>query len=252
MNRTIMPLTADSECLIIHDVNQRIECSLVSTLLDLAVSTTQSDAAHFYWMDSAGYELRLVGASSISEDSRIPRVSLRFPSTAKTWLTSVAEPVLLTPGDPKYNLFPEILAIHLSGLLIFPLREEKEIAGVLTLSRRARRNLSDAEIAIVPKLASALSEAMKDFDQRQEVEQLCERLRSARHENAILERRLVERKLVERAKGLLQVQFGWTEEEAYYHLRRTSRQHRMPMASIAQRIIDVSTTPDTEPERLSA
>ena len=94
MNRTIMPLTADSECLIIYDV------SLVSILLDLAISTTQSDAAHFYWMDSAGHELRLVASSSVPEDSRIPRVSLRFPSTAKTWLTSVAEPVRLSTVTP--------------------------------------------------------------------------------------------------------------------------------------------------------
>ncbi len=84
------------------------------------------------------------------------------------------------------------------------------------------------------------------------MDSLREKLRSARQENSLLERRLAERKLVERAKGLLQAHYGWTEEDAYYHIRRTSRQQRTPMALIAQRIIDLSAAKEVERERLSA
>jgi AmiR/NasT family two-component response regulator len=57
---------------------------------------------------------------------------------------------------------------------------------------------------------------------------------------------------VERAKGLLQVHYEWTEEDAYYHLRRTSRQQRTPMAVIAQMVIDVIAAKEAEGERMSA
>jgi AmiR/NasT family two-component response regulator len=67
---------------------------------------------------------------------------------------------------------------------------------------------------------------------------------------AQLERQLAERKIIERAKGILQAQLGITEEEAYYQVRRTSRQQRTPMATIARRIIEASEK--AVPERLSA
>jgi AmiR/NasT family two-component response regulator len=51
---------------------------------------------------------------------------------------------------------------------------------------------------------------------------------------------LADRKLLDRAKGLLQASFQWTEEEAYLHLRRTSRQRRTPMRDIAREVIDLA------------
>ena len=54
-----------------------------------------------------------------------------------------------------------------------------------------------------------------------------------------LSRKLADRKLFDRAKGLLQVSYQWTEEQAYLHLRRTSRQRRTPMRDIAREIIDL-------------
>jgi uroporphyrinogen-III synthase len=55
-----------------------------------------------------------------------------------------------------------------------------------------------------------------------------------------LSRKLADRKLFDRAKGLLQVAYQWTEEQAYLHIRRTSRQSRRPMRDIAQEIIGLA------------
>ena len=49
--------------------------------------------------------------------------------------------------------------------------------------------------------------------------------------------RLAVRKHIERAKGIIQARNGWTEEEAYLHLRRLSRQTRTPMGEIARSMI---------------
>jgi len=51
---------------------------------------------------------------------------------------------------------------------------------------------------------------------------------------------LEDRKLVERAKGLLQTRYQWTEERAYFHIRRLSRQKRAPMRSVAAQVIEAA------------
>jgi AmiR/NasT family two-component response regulator len=59
-----------------------------------------------------------------------------------------------------------------------------------------------------------------------------------RREIEKLTQKLAARKIVERAKGILQAEFGWTEEEAYFHVRRLSRQNRISMREIAVNVIE--------------
>jgi GAF domain-containing protein len=251
MNRSLTIQPADG-WLMIHDLSQLVESSSVSSVLELMVAITGATAAHLYWMDPAAYELRLVSASSTSEDCRIPRVSMRLPAAVRRWLEGLREPVVLTADDSRFTSFPETSALDLAGLLVSPLCREHGLAGILTLSRTEKRAFGPGEIAAVAKASDALMAAMKEAEERREVEALREKLRSARQENSHLEKKLAERKLVERAKGLLQEEHRWTEEDAYYHLRRTSRQQRTPMAVIAQRVIDVAVARETEREPLSA
>jgi AmiR/NasT family two-component response regulator len=59
-----------------------------------------------------------------------------------------------------------------------------------------------------------------------------------RREIEKLTQKLAARRILERAKGILQTEFGWTEEEAYLHVRRLSRQNRIPMREIAVNVIE--------------
>ena len=59
-----------------------------------------------------------------------------------------------------------------------------------------------------------------------------------RREIEKLTQKLAARRILERAKGILQADFGWTEEEAYLHVRRLSRQNRIPMREIAINVIE--------------
>jgi AmiR/NasT family two-component response regulator len=59
-----------------------------------------------------------------------------------------------------------------------------------------------------------------------------------RREIEKLTQKLAARKILERAKGILQAEFGWTEEEAYFHVRRLSRRNRIPMWEIAVNVIE--------------
>ena len=45
---------------------------------------------------------------------------------------------------------------------------------------------------------------------------------------------------MERAKGLLQIRYQWAEERAYFHIRRLSRQKRVPMRIVAAQVIEAA------------
>lgn len=49
--------------------------------------------------------------------------------------------------------------------------------------------------------------------------------------------RLASRKLVERAKGVLQVERGLSEQQAYEYMRGASRRRRIPLAELAEEIL---------------
>ena len=73
-----------------------------------------------------------------------------------------------------------------------------------------------------------------------------------RREIEKLMQKLAARRILERAKGILQAEFGWTEEEAYLHIRRVSRQNRTPMREIAVNVIESREVRSTEQEERRA
>jgi AmiR/NasT family two-component response regulator len=76
-------------------------------------------------------------------------------------------------------------------------------------------------------------------------------LLEANANSARLAQRLADRKLYDRAKGLLQAIHAWTEEEAYQHLRRTSRRRRIAMREIALEVIEQGRPPLVEQRHAS-
>jgi response regulator NasT len=53
-----------------------------------------------------------------------------------------------------------------------------------------------------------------------------------------LESKLAARKVIEKAKGRLMEQFGLTEDQAYTRMRRAAMDRQLPLAEIAQRVLD--------------
>ncbi len=60
---------------------------------------------------------------------------------------------------------------------------------------------------------------------------------SAREERDSLQQKLEERKLVERAKGLLMENRGFSENEAYRFLQKSSQERNTPMVDLARKIV---------------
>ena len=70
-----------------------------------------------------------------------------------------------------------------------------------------------------------------------------EQFEALRREAADFRQALEDRKVIERAKGRLMEQFGLTEDQAYTRMRRAAMDRQLPLAEIAQRVLDAQ--PDT-------
>ena len=141
---------------------------------------------------------------------------------------SYLAPEALTPENPIGNWLKG-LSPHVHSFLLFSSAAPNAEAVVAfgfsngRLSRPAVRS----EIASTVKLIALAAWRLDE-------------VRRLRAELATVNERLRQRKLVERAKAQLQSQLGFTEQEAYEHLRKLSRQRRVPMAAVARSLIGSS------------
>ena len=124
----------------------------------------------------------------------------------------------------KQYRYPELARkTGLASLLSVPLMSREHAIGTINIYTREERGFSDDEIGFVKVVAGQAASAIENA-----------RLMS---ETLEMKRTLEERKLVERAKGILQRNYGMTEEEAYLKLRNESRRLRRPMKGLAEAII---------------
>jgi GAF domain-containing protein len=133
-------------------------------------------------------------------------------------------------SDWRLERFPEFLRNRFQAAASVPLLEGGEAVGVVNICRLTAAAYQPREAAFLRSLSLPLGARLAHSMARVKLESEVE----------ALSRKLADRKLLDRAKGLLQASNQWTEEEAYLHLRRTSRQRRTPMRDVAREIIDLA------------
>jgi hypothetical protein len=126
-------------------------------------------------------------------------------------------------ADRRFDNLPEFRRHRFQGGVSIPLQDAGEVVGIANFCRSRPVPLPPRELSFLLSLSLPLGALLNG-------EALRERLERATQ-------MLADRKLLERAKGLLQAHLGWSEEEAYLHIRRLSRQQRTPMREIAREVI---------------
>jgi transcriptional regulator with GAF, ATPase, and Fis domain len=104
-----------------------------------------------------------------------------------------------------------------------PFAARSELLGALLIEHRRPRVYDRREINLLSSMGRLLGADI--------------RISQLRTANSDLVLQLETRNLVERGKGILQRDFGLSEEEAYLALQRQSRQKRRSMNEVAQAII---------------
>lgn len=195
-------------------------------LLGSILARTHADGVYLYRFDSDRPAARLLawsGCAPAAEDCILSAAVAQEHARRES-------PVILYREawcDPRFAEFPEFVKNRFEGLASVPLIHDGLTLGLLNICRRAPVSASPGELAFLLTLSLPVGALLAGAAENQNLREEIERLN----------RQLADRKLLERAKGILQARFHWTEEEAYLHLRKYSRQHRSPLREVALAVI---------------
>jgi len=201
----------------------------IHPLLELSLAQTNSQGAYLYRLDRDADGLELVAWSG-REPSDIEQFDVALPTAAAAWHRENSSAVVLERDawrDWRFERFPEFLRNRFQGAVSIPLVDAGKVVGIGNVGRLAAAAYLPREAAFLHSLSLPLGALVAHSTTLVKLESEVEELA----------RKLADRKIFDRAKGLLQATYHWTEEEAYLHLRRSSRQRRTPMRDVAQEII---------------
>jgi GAF domain-containing protein len=194
--------------------------AFITPFLEAVLTRSGADGAYVYRFDDQGRAAQLAVHAGLA-----PQLAFGLIQGALAYEHFQREaPVVLHEGawlDRRFAAFPEFTAQPFEGVISVPLLHSGERIGLLNLCRLQPAAIPAGDAAFLLGLGLPLGALL-----------------AASAEVAKLEGQLADRKLFDRAKGLLQATFQWTEEEAYLHLRRTSRQRRTAMREIALEVIE--------------
>ena len=205
--------------------------SAIGPLLEICVAQTNSHGAYVYRFDGGDHVLELIAWRG-SHPTDIPSYSAQVDGRVSSWYRDLNANAVIEKNawqDWRFQNLPEFLQNRFESAVSIPILEGGKLSGIANFCHRPATQYTAEQIGFLAGLSLPLGSLLAKARLESELEET--------------NRKLEDRKLLDRAKGILQARFGWTEEEAYYHLRRTSRQTRAPMRSIAQHVIHNSVLP---------
>jgi uroporphyrinogen-III synthase len=221
-------LVEDSHVDLLHEIGARLAAaesfqSVLTRVIDFASALVKCDSCLIYVLE--GDEL-ILRASKNPHPDVVGRLKLRVGQGITGWVAEHGEPVAVSEKaalDPRFQFFHELPEDSYEAFLSVPLMCRGRVVGVINLQHRGPHVYRRREIRLISTVGFLVGAEIE-----------LARLEEA---NSVLADQLETRKLVERAKGILQRDFGFTEEQAYLALQRQSRQKRLPMREIAEAIL---------------
>jgi hypothetical protein len=190
-------------------------------LLELALAQTNGNGAYLYQFEPGEPFARLAAWAGLAPAETDWR-NLKTPSHVLQRPTAV---VLHERAEQDWRLehLPEFRRHRFAGVVSIPLQDAGEVVGVANFCRVLPATLPPRELSFLLSLSLPLGALLNGEAVRERLERTTQLL--------------ADRKILARAKGLLQAHLGWSEEEAYLHIRRLSRKNRIPMREVAREVI---------------
>jgi GAF domain-containing protein len=194
--------------------------TIITPFLESILTSSGADGAYVYHFETGGAAAQLAAWAGPPPDPQYTSVEGRI---AREHFERESPLVLHDEAwsDRRFAAFPEFSVQLFAGVVSVPLTHSNTRTGLLNVCRLQPASLAAGEAAFLFGLNLPLGALL-----------------ASTTENQKLSEQLADRKLFDRAKGVLQARFGWTEEQAYLHLRRTSRQRRTAMREIATDVIE--------------
>jgi uroporphyrinogen-III synthase len=213
---------------LIHEIGSRLAAAdplqaVLARVVDFASSIVQCDSCFVYVLSGEDLVLR---ASKTPHPEVVDRLTLPVGQGITGWVAAHREPVAVDSHafeDPRFQTFNELPEDRYEAFLSVPVLSRGKLVGVVNLQHRQVHHYTQREIQLISTIGFLVGAEIENARLEEENQQLFERLET--------------RKVVDRAKGILQRDFAFTEEEAYLAIQRQSRQRRKSKKEIAEAII---------------
>src|SRR6266478_852226 len=212
----------------LHEIGSRMAAAsplqeVLGRIVDFATAVVSSDSCFVYVLE--GDEL-VLKASKNPHPKEVNRLKLRLGEGITGWVAKHRQPVAVARNafhDPRFQFFNELPEDRYEAFLSVPVLCRGRVVGVISLQHREPYSHSKREIRLMSTIGFLVGAEIE--------------LARLEEKSSRLSDELLSRKVVERAKGILQRELRLTEEEAYFSLRRRSRQQRKSMKEIAEAIV---------------
>jgi signal transduction protein with GAF and PtsI domain len=218
----------DSHVDLLHEISAQLATAesfhkVLTRVVDFASALVKCDSCLIYVLEGDHLILR---ASRNPRPEMVDSLKLRVGQGITGWVAEHQEPVAISERaalDPRFQFFHELPEDSYEAFLSVPLMCRGRGVGVINLQHRQHHVYRPREIRLISTIGFLVG-AEIEMARLEDV-------------NSNLAQQLQTRKVVERAKGILQRDFGLSEEQAYLALQRQSRQKRKPMKEIAEAIV---------------
>jgi signal transduction protein with GAF and PtsI domain len=221
-------MNSKSDIDLLHEIGSRIAAAdplhaVLSRVVDFVSTLVQCDSCFVYVLEDDDLVLR---ASKTPHPDVVDRLKLRVGQGITGWVAEHRTPVAVGShafDDPRFKTFNELPEDRYEAFLSVPVLSRSKLVGVINLQHRQPHSHTTREIQLISTIGFLVGAEIETA--RLEIE------------NSQLSERLETRKVLDRAKGILQRDMGFTEEEAYLTIQRQSRQRRKTKKEIAEAII---------------
>ncbi len=209
----------------LHEIGSRMASSgplneVLSSIVDFVV---KCDACFVYVLEDKDLVLR---SSKNPHPDVVDRLKMRIGEGITGWVAEHHQPVAVPSNarqDSRFQSFNELPEDRYEAFLSVPVLCRNKLVGVINLQHRQPHSHTPREIQLISTIGFLVGAEIE--------------MARLQEKNSRLSEELESRKIVERAKGILQRDLRFTEEEAYLMLQRQSRQRRRPMREVAEAII---------------
>jgi uroporphyrinogen-III synthase len=212
--------------------SNRTLTEMLGEVVGLIAQVTGCDACLVYLIEEESHDA-VLRASQVPHAAEIGTLRIKVGEGVTGWVAAHNSVVALhanASADARFKKFPGLVEDTYEAFLSVPLVSSGNVIGVINVHHKEPHAHSPEEIALAAFIGEQLGGAIAKSRLADENSRLME-------ETLEMRRQLESRKLVERAKGILQLRYSLTEEEAYLRLRNESRRLRRPMKDLAEAII---------------
>lgn len=212
----------------LHEIGSRMAAAnplreVLQRIVEFAATIVKCDSCFMYILE--GEEL-ILRASKNPHPDQLDRLRLHLGEGITGWVAAHLQPVAVARNafhDARFQFFNELPEDRYEAFLSVPVLCREKLIGVINMQHREPHSYTKPEIRLIATIGFLVGAEIERARLEEESSRLSEELSA--------------RKVIERAKGILQRELHLSEHEAYFNLRRQSRQSRKSIKEVAEDIV---------------